>query len=220
MPQRTLQRTLKERMKNRHPRKKRAGKAPKKGDVSLRKCIVSGQTRPREEMIRFVTGPLGELAPDLDEKLPGRGIWLSAARDMLNTALDKDLFTRAARRKVKIPADLADKLEGLMVRRGLNFLGLARRAGCVVAGYEKTVAWLGEGKTGVLLQALDGAPGGRKKMRALAGGLPMVDAFTAQELGHALGRDNAVHVMVAGGPLAESLIREAGRLTAFRGPRR
>jgi len=204
-------------MKNRHPRKKQAGKAPKKGDVSLRKCIVSGQTRPRDEMIRFVAGPLGELAPDLDESLPGRGIWLSAARDMLNTALEKDLFASAARRKVKIPADLADILEGLMVRRGLSFLGLARRAGGVVAGYEKTAAWLGEGKTGVLLQALDGAPGGREKIRALAGELPMVDAFTAQELGHALGRDNAVHVMVAGGPLAESLIREAGRLMAFRG---
>jgi len=206
-------------MKNRHPRKKRADKA-KKGDVSLRKCIVSGQARPRDEMIRFVAGPLGELVPDLDESLPGRGIWLSAARDMLNTALDKDLFARAARRKVKIPVALADMLEGLMVRRGLNFLGLARRAGGVVAGYEKTVAWLGEGKTGVLLQALDGAPGGREKVRALAGKLPMVDAFTARELGHALGRDNAVHVMVAGGPLAESLIREAGRLMAFRGPGR
>ncbi len=204
-------------MENRHPRKKRAGKAPKKGDISLRKCIVSGQARPRDEMIRFVAGPLGELVPDLDESLPGRGIWLSAARDMLNTALDKDLFARAARRKVKIPADLADMLEGLMVRRGLSFLGLARRAGGVVAGYEKTAAWLGEGKTGVLLQALDGAPGGRAKVRALAGRLPVVDAFTAQELGHALGRDNAVHVMVAGGPLAESLIREAGRLMAFRG---
>jgi len=204
-------------MKNRHPRKKRAGKAPKKGDISLRKCIASGQARPRDEMIRFVAGPLGELVPDLDESLPGRGIWLSAARDMLNTALDKDLFARAARRKVKIPADLADMLEGLMVRRGLNFLGLARRAGGVVAGYEKTVAWLGEGKTGVLLQALDGAPGGREKVRALAGNLPTVDVFTARELGHALGRDNAVHVMVAGGPLAESLIREAGRLMAFRG---
>ena len=136
---------------------------------------------------------------------------------MVNTALAKDLFSGAARRKLNIPAGLVDALESLMVRRCLDFLGLARRTGGVVAGFEKTAAWLGEGKAGVLLQALDGAPGGREKVRALAGNLPMVSAFTAQELGHALGRDHAVHVMVADGSLAESLIREAGRLMAFRG---
>ncbi len=202
---------------SRNPRKRGAGKARKKGDTSLRKCIVSGEARPRDRMIRFVAGPAGELVPDLDEKLPGRGIWLSAERDMVNTALAKDLFSGAARRKLNIPAGLVDALESLMVRRCLDFLGLARRTGGVVAGFEKTAAWLGEGKAGVLLQALDGAPGGREKVRALAGNLPMVSAFTAQELGHALGRDHVVHVMVADGSLAESLIREAGRLMAFRG---
>ncbi len=121
---------------SRNPRKRGAGKARKKGDTSLRKCIVSGEARPRDRMIRFVACPVGELVPDLDEKLPGRGIWLSAERDMVNTACAKGLFAKAARRVVKVPADLEEVLEGLLVRRCLVLIGLAQRAGDIVQGFE------------------------------------------------------------------------------------
>ncbi len=50
----------------------------------------------------------------------------------------------------------------------------------------------------------------------MAPGLATVDLFEAQELGRALGRDRAVHVVMAEGRLAERLMTEAGRLTAFR----
>src|SRR5579875_358757 len=52
----------------------------------LRRCIVSRERGERARMIRFVVGPNGEVVPDLAAKLPGRGIWLSARRDMLDTA--------------------------------------------------------------------------------------------------------------------------------------
>lgn len=168
-------------------------------------------------MLRFVVGPDGDLVPDLDERLPGRGLWLSGERDMVNTACVKGLFARAARRSVKVPADLAVHLDGLMVRRGLDFLGLARRAGEVVSGFEKVQARLRKNKGGVLLQAGDGADDGRGKIKALAQGMALVDVFTAAELGRALGRDNAVHVVINKGRLAERLMREAGRLMVFRG---
>ncbi|MCH7833119.1 MAG: RNA-binding protein, partial [Proteobacteria bacterium] len=138
--------------------KNRSGRAS-----PLRKCIATGALRPKDEMLRFVVGPDGSLVPDLDGCLPGRGLWLSAERDMVNTACAKGLFSRAARHRVKVSADLADQLEGLMVRRCLDLLGLARRAGEAVAGFEKARAWLREGKGGVILQARDGATDGRKK---------------------------------------------------------
>ncbi len=182
----------------------------------LRKCIATGVLRPKDEMLRFVVGPDGSLVPDLDGCLPGRGLWLSAERDMVNTACAKGLFSRAARHGVEVSANLADQLEGLMVRRCLDLLGLARRAGEAVAGFEKAKAWLREGKGGVILQAWDGATDGREKIKALAPGLATVDLFEARELGRALGRDCCVHVVMAEGRLAESLMTEAGRLMAFR----
>lgn len=170
--------------------------------------------------MRFVVGPDGDLVPDLDERLPGRGLWLSGERDMVNTACAKGLFARAARRGVNVPADLAAQLDGLMVRRGLNLIGLARRAGEVVAGFEKVQARLRKNKGGVLLQARDGAADGRGKIKALAAGMALVDVFSATELGKALGRDNAVHVVMDEGRLAERLIRETARLMVFRGSSR
>ncbi len=171
--------------------------------------------------MRFVVGPDGSLVPDLDEKLPGRGLWLSGERDMVNTACAKGLFHRAAGREVKIPADFAGLVDGLMVRRCLDLIGLARRAGEVVAGFEKVQTRLRGRKVNnggdVLLQARDSADGGRDKIKALAPGIRFVDVFKARELGRAIGRDQAVHVVMAEGRLAESLVREANRLMAFRG---
>ncbi len=113
------------------------GKNRSGGPSPLRKCIATGALRPKDEMLRFVVGPDGSLVPDLDGCLPGRGLWLSAQRDMVNTACAKGLFSRAARHGVEVSADLAEQLEGLMVRRCLDLLGLARRAGEAVAGFEK-----------------------------------------------------------------------------------
>ena len=192
------------------------GKNRTGGPCPLRKCIATGALRPKDEMLRFVVGPDGSLVPDLNGCLPGRGLWLSAERDMVNTACAKGLFSRAARHGVEVSANLADQLEGLMVRRCLDLLGLARRAGEAGAGFEKAKAWLREGKGGVILQARDGATDGREKIKALAPGLATVDLFEARELGRALGRDCCVHVVMAEGRLAESLMTEAGRLMAFR----
>jgi len=138
---------------------------------------------------------------------------------MVNTACGKGLFARAARRKIGLPEDLADRVDSLIARRCLDLIGLARRAGEVVAGFEKTKARLREGGGGVLLEACDGSADGRDKIRALAPGLAVVDLFSAEDLGRALGRDNAVHGVINRGRLADRVVRESDRLMAFRGPR-
>lgn len=183
---------------------------------SLRRCIVSGAVRPPEQMVRFVVGPDGCVVPDVDRSLPGRGIWLSAARDVVNTAVAKKLFAKAARARVTAPDDLADRVEAMLARRCLELLGLARRAGQAVAGYEKVRAQLQAGQGALLLEASDGAAGGIGKIRALAPELPLVTLFDAAALGAALGREAAVHVVVAPGRLAQRLLHEAARLAGFR----
>jgi predicted RNA-binding protein YlxR (DUF448 family) len=182
----------------------------------LRRCIVSGALRPKEEMIRFVIGPEGEVVADMAGRLPGRGFWLSAERDMINTACAKKAFSRAAGASLTTPPDLSDRVEHLLARRCLDLVGLACRAGEVVAGYDKSRAWLRAGKGSVLVAASDGAPGGRAKVRALAPDLPLLDLFSGAELGAALGRDSAGHAVLARGRLADRLRGEAMRLAGFR----
>ncbi len=189
-----------------------------KGDESrsMRRCVVSRRSLPKEEMIRFVASPDGTLVPDIDGKLPGRGLWLSAERDMLDTACATNAFAKAARTGVEAPDGLSDRVEALLARRCCELLGLAKRAGQTVAGFEKVKAWLAEGKGAVLVEASDGAEGGRAKLGAGARNLPVVEALTGAELGSALGRERAVHVALAPGGLADSFVREAARLAGFR----
>lgn len=188
----------------------------KKGDSPERRCIVSGEVRPKEELIRCVVSPDGIVVPDVDGKLPGRGLWLSAARDVVNTACAKNVFARAARQKVTPMEGLTDRIEALLVQRCLSLLGMARRNGTVIYGFEKTRGWLKEGKCALVLAARDGADDGRSKIKALAGDLVLIELFDSTEMGGAVGRDHLVHMGLAPGNLAKRLQVEAKRLQGFR----
>ena len=181
-----------------------------------RRCVATGQVLPKQELLRFVLSPDGVVVPDIGVKLPGRGIWLCARRDVVNMALAKRLFAKAARRAATAPADLADRVEMLLVRRCLDALGLARRAGQAVCGFEKVKAELSARRVKVLLQARDAADGGRGKLKALASGLPVLALFDGNELGSVFGRDNAVHVSIAPGKLAGRIMEDSSLLAGFR----
>lgn len=182
-----------------------------------RRCLATRAVRPKASLIRFVVDPDGVVTPDLDERLPGRGMWVSADRSALERAVDKRLFGRAARRNVTVPDDLVDRVERLMVRRCVEFLGLARRAGLAVAGFEKVRARLRSGDAALLLAAADGAADGRGKLRALAPELPVAAVLDAAEIGGAFGRDHAVHAVIAAGALSERLRSALDRLAGLRG---
>ncbi len=168
-------------------------------------------------MLRFVIAPDGEVVCDIEARLPGRGFWLSADRDMIHKAIVGNLFSKAARAKVRVPADLADRAEGLLARKCLDTIGMARRAGQAVAGFAKVEAWLNEGRgAGVLLAAADGAPQGREKMQGHAPSAPLVDLFSADELGAAFGRDHTVHAVIGPGRLATSMVTNAVRLKGLK----
>lgn len=183
----------------------------------LRRCLVTGEVRPKSELIRFVVGPDGQLVPDIAERLPGRGLWTGATRDIIAQAVKKRLFARAARAAVVAEADLGDRVEWLLLQRAIDLIGLARRSGLAVQGFAKVEAMLAARAAGVLIAAVDGSADGRLKLRARAGDLPVVEALTASELGAAFGRESAVHAALKPGPLAQAFLTDAGRLAGFRG---
>jgi predicted RNA-binding protein YlxR (DUF448 family) len=176
----------------------------------LRRCIATRESLPKERMIRFVLGPGREVVPDLAGKLPGRGMWLSARGDVLERALSRGAFMRAARGPVTLPSDLRARIEDGLRARIRDLLGLSRRAGQAVSGWQAGREWLQAGRAGLLVQALDGSPAERARF----GGrdLPAVAPLSAAELGVVFGRDHAVHVVVAPGRLADAIRVEAERL--------
>ena len=195
--------------------------AVRRRDGPERRCIVSGRSRPAEGLIRFVVGPDGTIVPDLAGKLPGRGIWVGAERAALQTAVDKRLFARAARQAVTVPTDLVAQVESRLAESCLGLLGLARRAGEAVTGFDKVVEAIEGGKAALVLAARDGAADGRRKIAGKAGrfgGLPVVALFDSGELSLALGRENVIHAALRPGGLATRFQQECARLAGFRIP--
>lgn len=183
----------------------------------VRRCVASGQRGETEGMIRFVVGPTGEIVPDLAGRLPGRGFWLRPGRDMIRPAALARAIARAAGRPVTVPDDLNERLERLLAERCLQAISLARRAGQVVAGFEKVAEALRGGAAGVLVEATDGAEDGRRKLRALAPEAPVLMLFAAAEQGAAIGLEGATHMLVRAGKLADRLRADAMRLESMRG---
>ena len=188
----------------------------KNRDEPERRCIVTGEVQPKRGLIRFVVSPDGMIVPDLAEKLPGRGIWIAADRAAIEKAAAKGLFARAARAQVTVPEGLADLVEAGLARRVVELIGLARKSGKAVAGFEKVKGWLAEGRAKVLLQASDGSERGKGKLWTPEGGR-WFGCLTASELGLSFGRDHVIHSALALGGLTDKVIVEAGRLTGLRG---
>ncbi len=126
-------------------------------------------------------------------------------------------IARAARGPVTVPPDLSVVLETALIRRIGDYLGLARRAGQAIAGFEKARDWVRSHPAALILQAADGSEAERARFRsALSDTIPVLDPLTGAELGRIFGHDNVVHVVVAPGGLAGAIAVDAGRLAGLR----
>jgi predicted RNA-binding protein YlxR (DUF448 family) len=187
-----------------------------------RRDIVSGEIMPEHRLIRFVAAPDGTIVPDAAAKLPGRGLWVEATRKAIAKAVEKKLFARAAKAPVTATADLADRAEKALLARIVGDLGIARRSGTLVLGFDNVLRALDGPKQppALLIEAMDGAADGKRKLYAAAHRLELdcavIECLTSAELGLALGRENVIHAAVQPGGLAERLTFDAERLSGFR----
>ncbi|MBW8880469.1 MAG: RNA-binding protein [Asticcacaulis sp.] len=185
----------------------------------LRRDIASGASVDTARLVRFVVAPDGVLTPDLAEKLPGRGMWVAADRAALEIAVKRNIFSKAAKRQVRAAPELIPLVHDLLRRRCLDLLGLARREGGIVGGFEKVLAAVKSGKTAWLVEASDGAEDGRKRLIAAArtqNPMPgLCGVFSNEELSLALGQENAVHVGLLSGRRIARWSAEMARLSGF-----
>ena len=193
------------------------GGREKDQDGPERKCIVSGESQPKAGLIRFVVGPDAMVVPDILGRLPGRGIYVAAERAAIDKAAAKGLFSRAARQPVKAPEGLSDLIEAQLLRRVIDFVSMARKAGEAVTGYEKVKEWLVKGQASVLIQASDGSERGKTKLHPPEGENSFIGCLSSGELGLAFGRERAIHAALAAGGLERRVVEEAARLAGLRG---
>ncbi len=187
----------------------------------LRRCIVSGEVKAPEGMIRFVVGPDEFIVPDIAQKLPGRGYWVTSSQELVLHAVERGLFSKAAKRAVKCTVGLAGDIERLLVQRCTEYLGLARRAGLAVVGYAQVelVLRTRAGRIAALVEASSSGGADRGKLVTYArrrGSVRVIGCLTESEIGLAFGRENVVHAALTQGSLAARFVSEAERLGGFR----
>ncbi|HWY61888.1 MAG TPA: RNA-binding protein [Rhizomicrobium sp.] len=209
-----------------------AARTPRARDESReRRDIVSGEIFPEHRLIRFVAAPDGQVVPDVAARLPGRGLWVEASRKSIAIAIEKKLFARAAKapgggaaKNISTGTDLMERTERALVTRMLGDLGLARRSGALVLGFDNVLRALdGPNPPALLIEAADGSHDGKRKLYNAAHARDLkpvvVECLLSAELGLALGRENVIHAAVQRGGLAERLTLDARRLAALRSER-
>src|SRR5471030_257451 len=122
-----------------------AEKLEETDDMRERRDIVSGEVLPENRLMRCVAYPEGHVVPDAAAKLPGRGLWVEASKAAIDKAVEKKLFSRAAKRpasggeptiKVTATPDLAARAEKALLARIVGDLGIARRSGSLLLGFD------------------------------------------------------------------------------------
>jgi len=186
-----------------------------RNDGPERKCLATGEIQPKYGLVRFVVGPDGQVVADVMGKLPGRGVYVTAEREPIEVAVKKKLFSRGFKAQVTVPDGLADEVERQILRRLVELLGLARKSGAAVGGYEKVKGWLSKEEAQVLLQAKDGSGRGKSKLSTPHFG-SYIGCLTANELGMAFGRQTVIHAALASGGLSKRVVEEAQRLQGMR----
>ncbi|WP_245642097.1 RNA-binding protein [Neokomagataea thailandica] len=190
----------------------KGGKKP----ISERRCLVTREVKSSATMIRFVVGPGQQVFPDVAGRLPGRGMWLSARRDVIDSPRIRQAFARAAKAQVVVPEGLADLVEAGLVRRMADVVSLARRAGQAVCGFQKCREWLISGKAALVVRSQTGSPDECARLMSGRRDIPMV-VVPDRILTSAFGRERAVYVVLTQGALAQRLITEHERFSGVAG---
>ncbi|GAA0332118.1 YlxR family protein [Bacillus carboniphilus] len=76
--------------------------------IPLRKCVATGEMKPKKEMIRVVRSKEGNVEVDPTGKKSGRGAYLSKTKEAVELAKKKNVFSHHL--EVQVPDEVYEEL--------------------------------------------------------------------------------------------------------------
>ena len=180
-----------------------------------RKCIVTGNVIDKSGLLRFTVTPDRLVVPDFKKKLPGKGIYVTKSRRLLQKAKEKNLFAKAAKQKAKVAPELDLMVEQLLRKHALDAVSLARKAGVLVTGLEKVLEAIKKDKVAFVSEAKDAGDDGHQRIVLAARELEIFRLFDIEELDTALNKVNTVHAAFLKGEMAKMVHNEFNKLADF-----
>jgi len=179
----------------------------------LRSCVACREQRDKHNLLRFVLDPEGRLCPDLQQKLPGRGVYTCLSARCLSQAVKRKQLSRALGAELgEVNAEtLLQSVRERLEDRIASYISLANKGGKVVSGSDQVLDQLKKGTPGLLFLASDISVDIGLKFRAVAKlkGVRCTAPFTKERLGALIGKElrSVLAVLDSGfiGPMSEEM---------------
>ena len=80
--------------------------------IPMRKCLATGESFPKNELLRIVRTPEGEVKVDTTGKLNGKGAYISKSLDALKVLKEKKLLSKTF--EMDINEDVYKEIENII----------------------------------------------------------------------------------------------------------
>ena len=180
----------------------------------VRTCTGCGKRKEKTQMVRVVSGPSGQLIPDLKGSMPARGAYVCPDSACVRKAMEGRIAQslKAGGKDPGSSGDLQRDIAAAYRKRALSLLGQARKSGRITSGTSLVEGELRRGAdtTWLGILAVDASPGiGDRIRKALTGAnVSFRVFFRKEELGDAIGKSPRSVVLVKDKGMAR-VIRES-----------
>jgi len=183
-----------------------------------RTCIACRQTKPQDQLVRYVVAPDGMLLVDYRHRLPGRGAYTCIDLECLQTAVTRKQFQRSFQGKCNELSFVAlqDGLQQALLQRITNLIGMARKSSQVSSGSNAVIMALRQRNLPALvIISEDISESIAEKIRELSArqNVSCSQLFSKGMLGQVLGKGERSVLAIQAGPLADVFLLELQRYT-------
>lgn len=132
-------------------------------EAEIRKCVLTGEVKPKEGLLRFILLRDGTVLPDFNKKLDGHGFYISNSKKLLEGLVAKNQLNKILHTKTAVSEDLPQMVENILKNSGLNAINLARKSGDLILGLEKVKDIIAKGRAAFVIEASDAGDNGDRK---------------------------------------------------------
>ncbi len=163
-----------------------------KGEQPKRTCVGCGESKPKNQLVRFILSAQGKIELDYQGNYPARGAYLCPRSDCFEAAKKKGLWLRSFKAKEALfeKERLFAESKATNEKKILHLTGLAQRAGKLFSGADQVEEAISRGVLKLLVLAEDTSGNTFERFRGLAenAGIRWLQMLPKDKWGYALGK--------------------------------